>query len=155
RIAVHLDNPRIAMHAAIALGRLRATEHTPDLVGRLPELKGLTYTGFVVALELMNDPAAVPGLRDWLARAPDALAWGVHHALRRLTGRDPLLPLHAGRAACAAAIRAAWAEVDLVRAPAAPSLDAFELRDGNAAEATFIVRDGRGLITIEHDPPWP
>jgi hypothetical protein len=153
RIAVHLDNPRVAMHAAIALGRLRATEHTSGLVARLPGLKGLTYAGFVVALELMNDPAAVPGLRDWLALAPDELVWDVHHALHELTGRDPLLPLHADRAATVSAIRAAWAEVDLARAPAAPSLDAFELRD--PAEAAFVVRDGRGLITIEHDPPPP
>jgi hypothetical protein len=153
RIAVHLDNPRVAMHAAIALGRLRATEHTPTLVARLAEVEGLTYAGFVVALELMNDPAAVPGLRDWLARAPDGRAWEVHHALCKLTGRDPLLPLHAEGAAAAEAIRAAWAAVDLVRAPAAASLEAFSLHD--EAEAAFAVRDGRGLVTIEHDPPPP
>jgi hypothetical protein len=153
RVAVHLDNPRIAMHAAIALGRLRATRHTSDLVARLPTLKGLTHAGFVVALELMNDPTAVPGLREWLARAPDELAWDVQHALYKLTGRDPLLPLHADRADAVNAIRAAWAGIDLVRAPAAPSLDGLELRD--AAEAAFVVRDGRGLITIEYDPPPP
>lgn len=152
RIAVHLDNPSVAMHAAIALGRLGVTAHTSDLVARLPHLTGLTGGGFVVALELMNDSAAVPGLRECLARGPDELVWNIHHALHKLTGRDPLLPLQSDGAAEVNAIREAWA-TERAGPPPAPSLEAFQLRD--AAEAAFVVRDGRGLITIEHDPPPP
>ncbi|MFJ9944406.1 HEAT repeat domain-containing protein, partial [Streptomyces erythrochromogenes] len=48
--------------AALALGRLGARAWTEPIAGRLSEVTGLDHTAFVVALELMDDPAAVPHL---------------------------------------------------------------------------------------------
>jgi hypothetical protein len=151
-VAAHLDSSDMNMHAAIALGRLGARSYTRELLARLPRLRGLTCAGFVAALELMNDPDAVEPLRDYLQQAPASIAWDVHHALSQLTGREPLLPLQPGDdRTAAAAIRAAWAELDST-APTPPRMERLELR---GAEATFTLLGGARTIRIDYDPPSP
>ncbi|MFJ7492555.1 hypothetical protein ACIQZB_15115 [Streptomyces sp. NPDC097727] len=87
-----LDHERLRGRAAVALGRLGAREWTVPIAQRLPGLTGLMHGAFVVALELLDDPAAIPHLLQELeANRPQA--GDVHHALVALTGRHPLLPL--------------------------------------------------------------
>ncbi|HZM78812.1 MAG TPA: hypothetical protein VFC19_24045 [Candidatus Limnocylindrales bacterium] len=106
----------------------------------------------MVGLELMGDPAAIGGLRDWLARAPAELVWGLHHALVRLCGWEPLTPLEADRPAWADAVRQAWAGWDSAR-PARPRVEGVELLDG--ARARLVVHNGRACVGIDYDPPPP
>ncbi|MGH3878234.1 MAG: hypothetical protein ACRDSK_14480 [Actinophytocola sp.] len=136
-----LDDRERGGNAAIALGRLHAHEHTARIARRLRRLKGLERQRFVIALELMGDPAAVPEL---LRGRFDG---EVHHALAHLTGRHPLVEnLRNPRA-----IRAAWRSVDVTE-PARP-----DLRDVQVGEtrADFVLDDGLGRILIDDDPPTP
>lgn len=127
--------------AAIALGRLDAREHTARIAGRVRKLKGLERQAFLVALELMGDPAAVPAL----LRGP--FDGDVHHALVRLTGHHPLVEdLRNPRS-----IRAAWQTVDLT-GPAEPRLRAGPMTE---TRADFVLDNGLGRIRIDHDPPLP
>ncbi|MEU8621580.1 hypothetical protein [Streptomyces sp. NPDC048623] len=137
--------------AALALGRLGAREWTAPIAGRLSEVTGLDHVAFAVALELMGDPAAVPHLLRWLAESGEERVYDVHHALVRLTGRDPLLPEGASGAAYAAAVRAAWAEGGTERAPAVVRDVVVE----SGARARFSVDGGAGRIRIDFDPPAP
>jgi hypothetical protein len=153
-VAAHLDHD-MAMHAAIALGRLGVRAYTRELLARLPAQRGLAQAGFVAALELMNDPDAVEPLREWLAHAPADIAWDVHHALACLTGREPLLPIDRSDAtAMASAIEQAWAAMDSTAEQ--PRVDRLRVR---GAQATFDLH-GAGTIRIDYDPPragsvWP
>ncbi|MDN3355646.1 hypothetical protein [Actinomadura sp. DC4] len=147
-VARHLDTPGVRGPAAIALGRLRATAYTGEIVARLPGLAGLEHGAFTVALELMGDPSAIPSLRALLARTPEpGPVWNLHHALVRLTGREPVLPLTGDPVE---AIRRAWARPE---PPSPPRVTDVERLD--AVRARLILRDGAGRIGIEHDPPSP
>jgi hypothetical protein len=147
RRLVHLlDDEGLRRAAAISLGRMKATGHTAAIADRLPTVAEEDHEFFVVALELMGDPAAVPALRARIERAPDRHVFGLHHALRRLTGRDPLLPL--GNDEWVPAARQAWSTVD---AEAARVTDTVV--DGT--RATFVLRGGKGLVDIDYDPPSP
>ncbi|MFB7545833.1 hypothetical protein ACFC0N_38740 [Streptomyces zaomyceticus] len=137
--------------AALALGRLGARAWTDPIAGRLCEVTGLDHTAFVVALELMGDPAAVPHLLRWLAETGEPRVYDVHHALVRLTGRDPLLPEGARGAEYAAAVRAAWADGRTERTPVAVR----DLVVESGARARFSVDGGAGRIRVAHDPPSP
>jgi hypothetical protein len=80
---------------ALALAMLNARE----LSGRISSMirtDARDGSGFIVALEVMNAPGVVPQLRE-LIRAGHDHAWDLHHALWRLTGREPLVPLTADR----------------------------------------------------------
>ncbi|MEU6950514.1 hypothetical protein ABZ957_35685 [Streptomyces sp. NPDC046316] len=137
--------------AALALGRLSARRWTASIARGLSEVTGLDRTAFAVALELMGDPAAVPHLLRWLAESAEERVYDVHHALVRLTGRDPLLPEGVSGAAYAAAVRAAWADGRTERAPGT-------LRDvvvESGAWARFSVDGGAGRIRVAFDPPSP
>jgi hypothetical protein len=147
RLARLLDDTSLRRTAAIALGRMKATRHTAAIVDRLPAVSELDHESFVVALELMDDPAVVPALRDRIRRAPDRAVFGLHHALRRFTGRDPLLPL--GNDEWVPAARTAWSEASTVESEEVADVAV----DGD--RATFVVRGGRGLIDIDYDPPLP
>lgn len=137
--------------AALALGRLGARAWTAPIAGRLSEVTGLDHTAFTVALELMGDPAAIPHLLRWLAESGEERVYDVHHALVRLTGRDPLLPERASGAAYAAAVRAAWADGRTERAPAVVR----DLVVESGARARFSVDEGAGRIRVAFDPPSP
>ncbi|GAB3830128.1 hypothetical protein ACFPIJ_31500 [Dactylosporangium cerinum] len=125
-----------------------------DLAGfvadRLPRLSGLEHEALVVALELRADPAAVAPLRERVVDAPAELLFGLHHALVRLTGYDPVLPLD--RDAWPDAVRRAWAAWDPGVA-ARPRVEDVELLAGDRAR--LVVVDGRGVIGIDYDPPPP
>ncbi|MGO4632841.1 HEAT repeat domain-containing protein [Streptomyces sp. 2RAF24] len=152
RLGALLEDPAAPRgRAALALGRLGAREWTVPIAERLPETTGLEHTAFAVALELMGDPAAVPHLLRWLADSGEERVFDVHHALVRLTGRDPLLPEGARGAVYAAAVRAAWADGRTEPAPA-------EVRDivaESGAWARFSVDGGAGRIRVAYDPPSP
>ncbi|MFC4039404.1 hypothetical protein ACFO1B_13320 [Dactylosporangium siamense] len=117
---------------------------------RLPRLSGLAHDALVVALELRADPAAVPPLRERVVDAPADLLFGLHHALVRLTGHDPVLPLD--RDAWPDAVRRVWAAWDPGVA-ARPRVEDVELLGGDRAR--LVVLDGRGVIGIDYDPPPP
>ncbi|MDX2564535.1 hypothetical protein PV371_33470 [Streptomyces sp. TX20-6-3] len=150
RLGALLDVPAVRGRAALALGRLHARAWTVPIAGRLSEVTGLDHTAFAVALELMGDPAAVPYLLRRLAESGEQV-YDVHHALVRLTGRDPLLPERANGAAYAAAVRAAWADGRTERAPAV--VRDFVVESG--ARARFSVDGGAGRIRVAFDPPSP
>ncbi|MEV7278796.1 hypothetical protein [Streptomyces sp. NPDC093111] len=152
RLGALLDDPD-APHGrvALALGRLGAREWTVPIAQRLPEANRLDHSAFAVALELMGDPAAVPHLLRWLADSGEERVFDVHHALVRLTERDPLLPERARGAAYAAAVRAAWADGRTERAPAVVGDVVVE----SGAWARFSVDDGAGRIQVAYDPPTP
>jgi len=127
--------------AAIALGRLHAREHTSRIARQLRRLEGLDRQAFVIALELMGDPKAVPKLLR------GRLDGDVHHALVQLTGRHPLVENLRDQAA----IRAAWNSVDVTE-PARPELR--DIRVGGTG-AEFVLADGLGRVIIDDDPPTP
>ncbi|MER6999994.1 hypothetical protein [Streptomyces sp. NPDC000410] len=152
RLGALLEDPVAPRgRAALALGRLGAREWTAAIAGRLSEVTGLDHTAFAVALELMGDPAAVPHLLRWLAETGEQRVYDVHHALVRLTGRDPLLPERATGAAYAAAVRAAWADGRTERAPVVVR----DLVVESGARARFSVDGGAGRIRVAFDPPSP
>ncbi|MFD4320766.1 hypothetical protein [Streptomyces sp. NPDC058548] len=151
RLGALLEIPAVRARAALALGRLGAREWTVPIAGRLTEVTGLDHTAFAVALELMDDPAALPYLLRWLAESGEERVYDVHHALVRLTGRDPLLPERATGAAYAAAVRAAWADGRTERAPVAVR----DLVVESGARARFSVDGGAGRIRVAFDPPSP
>ncbi|MFJ3516693.1 hypothetical protein [Streptomyces sp. NPDC090131] len=151
RLGALLDDPAAPRgRAALALGRLGAREWTAPIAGRLSEVTGLDHTAFAVALELMDDPAAVPHLLRWLADSGEERVYDVHHALVRLTGRDPLLPERASGAAYAAAVRAAWADEHTGRTSVVRDLVVE-----SGARARFSVDGGAGRIRVAFDPPSP
>ncbi|MEU6975498.1 hypothetical protein [Streptomyces sp. NPDC046371] len=152
RLGALLDDPAAPRGpAALALGRLGACEWTVPIAERLPEVTGLDHTAFAVALELMGDPTAVPHLLRRLADCDEERVFDVHHALVRLTGRDPLLPERARGAAYAAAVRAAWADGRTERAPAVVRDVVVE----SGTRARFSVDGGAGRIRVVYDPPSP
>lgn len=152
RLGALLNDPEAPRDsAALALGRLGARDWTVPIAERLSEVTGLDHTAFTVALELLGDPAAVPHLLRWLADTDEERVYDVHHALVRLTGRDPLLPERARGAAYAAAVRGAWADGRTERAPAAVR----DLVVESAARARFSVDGGAGRIRVTDDPPSP
>jgi hypothetical protein len=146
RLVRLLDDKELGGAAAISLGRMRATAHMTAIADRLSTVPEVDHEFFVVALELMGDAAAVPALQHRIRRAPARAVFGLHHALRRFTGRDPLLPL--GKDEWLSAARQAWSTVH-----AEPAGVADIAVDGR--RATFVVRGGKGLIDIDYDPPWP
>ncbi|MGA5065525.1 hypothetical protein ACPB9E_17480 [Streptomyces exfoliatus] len=151
RLGALLEDPAARGPAALALGRLGAREWTASIAGRLSEVTGLDHTAFAVALELMGDPAAVPHLLRWLVESGVARVYDVHHALVRLTGRDPLLPEGVSGAAYAAAVRAAWADGGTERTPAVVR----DLVVESGTWARFSVDGGAGRIRLAFDPPRP
>ncbi|MEV6250354.1 hypothetical protein AB0M38_29765 [Streptomyces sp. NPDC051742] len=151
RLGALLGIPAARGRAALALGRLGAREWTASIAGRLSEVTGLDRTAFVVALELMGDPAAVPHLLRWLAEGSEERVYDVHHALVRLTGRDPLLPEGASGAAYATAVREAWAGGRIERTPAVVRDVVVE----SGARARFSVDGGAGRVRVAFDPPSP
>lgn len=146
RLVRLLDDEELGRAAAISLGRMKATGHTATIAERLSTVSQADHEFFVVALELMDDPAAVAALQHRIKRAPARAVFGLHHALRRFTGRDPLLPL--GNDEWVSAAQQAWSTVD-----AEPAGVADIAVDG--PRATFVVRGGTGLIDIDYDPPAP
>lgn len=125
--------------AAIELGRRGAREYSGPIAAALPGLTGSEHSAYVVALEMMGDPSVVPAL---LARTVD---WDVHHALVRLTGRDPLVAdqNNLGRA---------WQDLDLA-APARPEVRVAEV---GATRAELALHDGLGRLRIGSRPTsWP
>ncbi|MEU7029124.1 hypothetical protein AB0A60_20855 [Streptomyces sp. NPDC046275] len=152
RLGALLDDPDAPRgRAALALGRLGARAWTVPIAERLSVETGLDHVAFAVALELMGDRAAVPHLLRWLAESREERVYDVHHALVRLTGRDPLLPEGAKGAEYAAAVRAAWA--DGRTGPAAPEVRDLVVESG--ARARFRVEEGAGRIRVAFDPPLP
>ncbi|MFJ5079587.1 hypothetical protein ACIP8Z_34040 [Streptomyces sp. NPDC088553] len=151
RLGALLEIPAVRCRAALALGCLGARAWTAPIAGRLSEVTGLDHTAFAVALELMGDPAAVPYLLRRLVESGDEQVYDVHHALVRLTGRDPLLPERVNGAAYAAAVRAAWADGRTERAPAVVR----DLVVESGARARFSVDGGAGRIRVAFDPPSP
>ncbi|WP_030848143.1 hypothetical protein [Streptomyces sp. NRRL F-4474] len=87
----------------------------------------------------------------WLAESGEERVYDVHHALVRLTGRDPLLPERADGAAYAAAVRAAWADGRTDRAPAVVGDLVCRVR----RRARFCVDEGGGRVRVAFDPPSP
>ncbi|MFF7777513.1 hypothetical protein ACFZCG_24230 [Streptomyces tanashiensis] len=151
RLGALLETPAVRGRAALALGRLGAREWTAPIAVGLSGVSGLDHTAFAVALELMGDPAAVPYLLRWLAESGEERVFDVHHALVRLTGRDPLLPERVSGAAYAAAVRAAWADGRTERAPVVVRDVVVE----SGARARFSVDGGAGRIRVAFDPPSP
>lgn len=140
-LAALLDDPGRRAAAAMALGRRGAREYADRIAAALPNLEGRDRTAFAVALEQLGDPAVVPAL------LPQAGDWDVHHALTRLTGRDPLV---ADARDPDARLRA-WANVDLtVEAKPAVRVTAIE-----PARAAFELDEGLGRLRIDYDPPVP
>lgn len=158
-LRVLLGDRRFRAKAAIALGRMRATAYTGEIVDLLPGADGLLeHRWLLTALEVMDDRSVVASLRDWLDRAPQEWVHGVHSALIKLTGREPVLPLGTDLAgpAGAAAIRRAWPRADALTGPLQPRLtDVKAADDAWRGGVRLIVRDGLGRIRIDRDPPAP
>ncbi|MCX4731042.1 hypothetical protein [Streptomyces sp. NBC_01363] len=146
-----LDHKALRGRAALALGRLGAREWTVPIAQRLPGLTGLEYGAFVVALELLDDPAAIPHLLRELAEKRTS-AGDVHHALVALTGQSPLLPLTPPDGEYGELVNRAWSERRLDH-HYPPSIGPVTL--DSPRHARFTVEDGRGRIRIDYDPPAP
>jgi len=150
-LMTRLDDPTLGRHAALALAMLNACE----LSGRIASMirpHTRDGSGFIVALEVMNDPGVVPQLLELLRTGHDH-AWDLHHALWRLTGREPLVPLTADRDASNRATANAWRTFDL-DVPPRPRLERLAVDEASGV-ASFDVIDGDGLIRIDYDSPSP
>jgi hypothetical protein len=137
----------------------QVTSRPPELPGqglaafvadRLPGLAGLEHEAFVVALELRGDPTVIGPLRERVADAPPELLFGLHHALVRLTGHDPVLPLDGD--AWPGAVRRAWAAWT-PGLQQRPRVEDVELLGDD--QARLVVVDGRGVVGVDYDPPPP
>ncbi|MEM6273910.1 MAG: hypothetical protein AAF735_01610 [Myxococcota bacterium] len=151
QIAAFLDSEGLRMHAAIALGRLGAKDYTDELVSRLEAVSGCDYTGFVVALELMDDSSAIEGIRSALGSAPAEHAWDLSHALWKLSKRDPVVDASSDIKTKAEQIRNAWKSA-FERAPS-PRLEGLTTHGPRLFE--LVVVDGSGRIYFDYDPPTP
>lgn len=153
RVVAALDVPGTTRHAALALAMLGRTELSAEIAARIATADGLDATGLIVALEVMDDPSVVPMLVDLLSRAEGANAWDLHHALWRLTGREPLVRIGRDRDDAARAYADAWSSFDL-RASARPRVGDVA-PDPQRSAARFTVLDGCGVLRIDYDPPTP
>ena len=150
-----LDDPGHRIAAVLALGRIGASDWAMRIATRLPDLEGRHHQAFTVALEFLADPRVVLVLLDELQRSPHGVS-DLHHALRCLTGRDPLVELMPDPAMQADAYRQAWSRLDLT-GPARPRVLGIAVTD--PTRAGFALDDGLGLIEIDYDLPegsgWP
>lgn len=93
RVFAHWEGER-RLDVALCLGRMRAKEHTADLVdllvGRHGELGPVHWEFVAVALEAMADPAAVPAVRQLLREAPESRVWSLVQILRAASREDRL-----------------------------------------------------------------
>jgi hypothetical protein len=113
-VFAHWDGPR-RLDVALYLGRVRATQHTPDLLdllaGRLGGLEHQAWEHCTVALELMADPACVAEVRSLLRAAPAERVWSLVQILRAATGEDRLADwIDAGGRYDVEVLRRAWLE---------------------------------------------
>ncbi|PCC69754.1 hypothetical protein SAMN02745121_04180 [Nannocystis exedens] len=151
-VARHLDASPYA--AALALGRLGARDHVATLLARLPDVPVKAQCAIVAALELLGDPAAAPGLLEWLRTAPDEVVYEFHHGLGLLVGWEPLLPLYPESLAQASAnIRGGWADFELTRPRPAPRLE--QVTTSGPHQLRFNVVNGLGVARVRFDPPAP
>ena len=157
-LVARLDDAALAWHAALSLARLGRREFAQAIADRIPRAKKLQPVGLLVALEAMNEPAVAPRLRAMLVDGAADLAWDLHHAIWRLTGREPLVPLVASRNHAARAYAEAWRAFDL-EASTRPRREHLAL-DERHGVATFKRQDGSGRLCVDYDPPhgggsWP
>jgi hypothetical protein len=140
-----LRRSEIVGAAAVALARMRAASCTRDIVDMAPRVQeDADYEQVLEALELMDDPAAVAPLLDWLPDAPDHRVRGIDSALRALTGRDPHVDDDPDD------IRARWAQIDH-KAPPSPSIT--DLRVLDPTRASMTLHDGARLVVFDDEPP--
>lgn len=137
------------------------SEIAPIVAALLPSQTGRVHAAFCGALELMKNRAAVPALVDQLRTAPDAQLWDLAHALRLITGADPLDDSDGGDNDAPARVRARWLEAHarghLDHLPD-PHFSRIEIIDEDLA--TFDIAWGRGAIEVDYKPPiagatWP
>jgi hypothetical protein len=139
RLGALLADPRRRSDAAIELGRRGAREYSEPIAAALPRLTVGERAVYAAALEMMGDPSVVPAL---LAHADE---WAVHHALVRLTGRDPLVTDPGD-------LRRAWQDLDLT-APARPDVRVGAV---GPTRADLTLDDGLGRLRIGYpDGTWP
>jgi hypothetical protein len=141
----HWDTPR-RLDVALCLGRMRAVQHTSDLVdllaGELGGIERQPWEHCVVALELMADPSCVPEVLQLLKTAPADRVWSLVQILRAATGEDRLADwIDAEGGYDVQVLRRAWLE-----APAGPAgIRSFEARTSSMAE---ILLQGTGRVRM-------
>lgn len=153
RVAAFLDKPNLVRHAALALAMLGQNQLASELVARLDTTKGLDCTGILAALEVMGEPSVAEALRARLLHSSGDAQWDLHHAIFRLTGREPLVRWATSRDDARAAFAEAWKSFDLGAAPR-PRLTDITLETEGKIGA-FQVHDGLGRLRIDFDPPSP
>jgi len=107
-----LDDPQVGGEAALALAQMGAVDQLPALLRHLSKTRGDNRDRLVAAIGLLGQPSAVPSLLQLLAKAPKENVQELDHALRTLTGHDPVLPLVTGRNEWLRAVRQAWSRWD-------------------------------------------
>jgi hypothetical protein len=143
------DKRRAAAARALAcLGDRRWTVHIAEQLG---QVTGTDLVALTAALEVMGDPAAVPHLLRWLSKSKEP-AGEVHHALVRLTGRDPLIPLYTTGKEFTKLVRRAWAGID-TDAQGRPDVRGLAVE--SPSRARFEVDEGGGRIRVDYDEPVP
>jgi hypothetical protein len=153
RLAGLLRAKGTGRHAALALATLGRREFSGDIAARIETAQGIDAGGLIVALEVMNDRSVVPKLVELITRGKLDCAWDLHHALWRLTGREPFVRFAGNRHDAKCAYADAWRTFDFARAPR-PRLDHVKV-DGACASATFELLDGAGTLRIDYDPSSP
>ena len=148
-----LDEPKVAYHAALGLALLGSWQSVPAIARRIAVNTGLLARGLIVALEVMKASESVPLLRDYLVQGDKEKAWDLAHALWRLTGREPLVPLPTRGGNFPGDVVSAWSSFDL-SSPARPRCENL-VCDAVKETATFQVVDGKGALRVDFDPPIP
>lgn len=146
-LEARLGAPDLGRHAALALALLGQTKLAPAIAARIEGASGMDAAGFAAALETMQNTSVVPMLRAVLDAPSNNARWDVHHALCRLSGREPLVALEGGDEALATAWRAFR-----IDGPLHPVL---ALDDVDACSASFTLDDGGGAVRIDYEPPTP
>lgn len=146
-LEARLDAPKIGRHAALALALLGQSNLAPVIAARIEGASGIDAAGFVTALETMRNTSVVPLLRALLDAPSNDARWDVHHALCRLTGREPLIALQGGDEAIAKAWRGFRTD--------GPRRPVLTLDDVEACSASFTLEDGGGAVRIDYEPPTP
>ena len=129
------------MQAAVTSGVLGATKFATRLAERLDVETGLAFAGLVGAIELLGDTSVVPQLLTSLRQAPENHIWDLTHALRILTGVDPVTQETGTRRNFLGELRTTWlaaAVAGLMAAPPPPSIEGARMLGPELA--TFALR---------------
>ncbi len=136
--------------AAVALGRIGATEHACSLAIALPYLDDQACEAYLLSLELMADPAVIPAVVRWLETAEARWVQPIGHLLWCLTTLEP----HEEHADTEAQ-RAAWLRLMRSDQPDRPALAIRGFAQHGPRMVSFGLVGGQSQVYTAYDHADP